>query len=93
MLQDLPSGKKPISCKWVYWVKYNSDGTIQWFKARLVIHEDHQVEGFDYNETFGPIAKMTIIRCFLSIVVSKGWELHQLDVNNAFLHEDLEEDV
>ena len=47
VLEDLPPAKKPISCKWVYRVKYNSDGTLQRFKARLVIRRDHQVEGFD----------------------------------------------
>ena len=90
---DLPPGNRPISCKWVYRVKYNFDGTIQRYKARLVIRGDHQVKGFDYNETFAQVAKMTSVRCFLTVVVAKGWELHQMDVNNAFSHGNLEEEV
>jgi len=92
-LDELPPGKKPISCKWVYKVKYKSDGTIERFKARFIIRGDHQLEGFDFTETFAPVAKMSSVRTFLSIAVVRGWELHQMDVNNAFLHGDLEEDV
>ena len=90
VLQDLPQGKKPISCKWVYKVKYNSNGTLQRYKARLDICGDHHVEGLYSNETFAHIAKMSSVRCLLSVAVTQQWELHQLDVNNAFLHGDLE---
>jgi len=68
---DLPSNKKPISCKWIYRVKYNSDGSIQWYKDRLVVRGDHQIEGLDYTETFTPGAKMTSVRCFLLVAVAK----------------------
>jgi len=71
-IEDLPPGKKPISCFWVYKVKYKSDGTIERFKAREVVRGDHQLEGFDFNETFAPVAKMSSVRTFLSVAVARG---------------------
>jgi hypothetical protein len=58
-----------------------------------VIHGNRQVEGVDYNETFAPTAKMVTVRTFLAIAAAKNFQLHQMDVRNAFLHGDLEEEV
>ena len=74
-------------------VKYHSDGSIERYKARLVIRKEKQIAGFDYHETFALVAKMTSVRCFLSVAVARGWDLHQMDVHNAFLHGDLEDEV
>jgi hypothetical protein len=75
-----------IDCKWVYRIKKRADGTIDRYKARLVAKGFKQRYGIDYEDTFSTMVKITTIRTVLSISVSRGWSLRQLDVNNAFLH-------
>eukprot|EP00253_Pinus_taeda_P004720 PITA_04720 len=62
-------------------------------KARLVAKGFNQVHGIDYYEAFAPVAKMDSIRLSLSIAAAHGWEVHQMDVKNAFLHGDLSKEI
>ena len=92
-LVPLPSGRKIFICRGVYRTKSAVDGHINRYKARLVTKGIQQVHGIDCDETFAPVAKMDSIRLALSIAASKGWEVHQMDMKNAFLHGDLSEEI
>ncbi|KAK2999074.1 hypothetical protein RJ639_024033 [Escallonia herrerae] len=61
-IEDIPPGKKPIGSKWVYKIKFNSDGSIERYKARVVVRGDTQVEGLDYTETFAPVDKNAAVQ-------------------------------
>jgi hypothetical protein len=87
------NGRNIIDCKWVYKIKRKADGSLDRHKARLVAKGFKQCYGHDYEETFSHVVKSTTIRIVLSLSVSKGWHLRQLDVKNVFLHGNLEEDV
>jgi hypothetical protein len=75
-----------VSSKWVYRIKRKADGSVDRYKARLVAKGFHQQEGVDFWETYSSVIKPITIRTVLSLAVSSGWVIKQIDVSNAFLH-------
>ena len=92
-LVDLPPGMKPLSSKWIFKRKMKADGTIEKYKARLVIKGYRQKEGLDYFDTFSPVSRITSIRMILAIAALRNLEVHQMDVKIAFLNGDHDEEI
>jgi hypothetical protein len=86
-------GVNVIDCKWVYKIKRKSDGSIDRYKAILVGKRFKQCYDVDYGDAFSPVVKPAVIWLIMSMAVSKGWSLRQLDIHNTFLHGVLEEEV
>ena len=93
ILEPLPSGRKPISCKWIYKKKTKADGSLDRFKARLVARGFSQRPGIDYNETFSPVVRFDSLRVLLSLAASQDMELLQFDIKTAFLYGHLDNDI
>ena len=85
--------QKVVGNKWVYRVKYNSDGSLAKYKARLVAKGFQQIEGVNYFETFSPVVKSATVKVIISLVVMNKWHIRQIDVNNGFLNGELTEEV
>ncbi|RVW21330.1 Retrovirus-related Pol polyprotein from transposon RE1 [Vitis vinifera] len=92
-LVDRPQHRKVIGVKWVYRTKLNADGSVNKYKARLVVKGYSQVFGVDFSETFAPVARLDTIRMLLALTAQKGWKTYQLDVKSAFLNGYLQEEI
>jgi hypothetical protein len=68
-LADVPENRKPIMNKWVFVKKYNKEGNLQKYKARLVARGFSQIPGMDYDQTFAPVVRLETIRAILALAV------------------------
>jgi hypothetical protein len=92
-LTELPKHKNPIGCKWIYKLKFKSDGSIDKYKVRLVAKGYSQTQGIDYDETFAPIGKLNTMILLIALATKYHWKLHKLDVKSLFLNGELKEEV
>jgi len=92
-LMEAPKNRKPVTNKWVFVRKYNKEGELLKYKARLVARGFSQVPGMDYNETFAPVVRLETIRAILALAVEEDWEIQQMDVKGAYLNGDLKEEI
>lgn len=92
-LCDLPKERKAITGKWMFKLKHKSNGDIDKYRARFVARGCSQKQGFDYGETYAPVAKLTTLRILLAIAVRFNMHIHQMDVKGAFLNGNLDEEI
>eukprot|EP00253_Pinus_taeda_P014985 PITA_14985 len=73
-------------------IKHGVDGSVEKYKVRFVARGFSQKEGIGYDDIFAPVARYTTICSVISLVVSQGWNLHQMDVKTVFLHGSIKEE-
>ncbi|GKD61302.1 ribonuclease H-like domain-containing protein, partial [Tanacetum coccineum] len=93
VLVPRPPNVNIVRSMWLYKHKYNADGSLNRYKARLVANGRSQQQGINCDETFSPVVKPATIRTVLILSVSRQWPIHQLDVKNAFLYDHLTKTV
>jgi len=84
-----PETKRVLSNRWVFKIKRKQDGSINKYKARLVVRGCEQRHGIDYEEIFAPVARYETIRAFLAGCVQEEMHVHQMDVVTAYVQGDL----
>lgn len=85
----MPDGMTIIGSKYVFALKYNADGSMERHKAHLVAKGFTYTYVINYPETLssGKVKYNSVT------LINLDWPLNQLDVKNAFLNGDLEEEV
>jgi len=93
VMEPLPRGARALPCKWVFKLKLDQSGAVERFKARLVAGGHRQVEGVDYSEVYAPVGRYATLRCMLSVAAVHDYELHAIDISNAFLNGTLKQET
>jgi hypothetical protein len=88
-----PKSKDVVSSKWLYKIKHVDDGSVEKYKARFVARGFSQKEGIDYEKTFSPVARDTLVRTIIALAAKMKWKLHQMDVKTTFLNGVIEDEV
>nr|GFB95456.1 retrovirus-related Pol polyprotein from transposon TNT 1-94 [Tanacetum cinerariifolium] len=93
VLVPIPDNISPLTLKWIFKNKHDEEQTVIRNRSRLVVRGYRQEEGFDFEESFAPVARMEVIKTFLAYAAHKSFTVFQMDVKTAFLHGSLKEDV
>lgn len=92
---DLPKGRSPVLCKWLFKRKMKSNETVDTcrYKARLGARGFSQISGLDFHETYAPVAKFQTLHTIFTLTAQQDLELHLMEVKTVFLLGHLEEEI
>nr|GEW13554.1 zinc finger, CCHC-type [Tanacetum cinerariifolium] len=93
VLTDLPPGCRTLGCRWIFKRKLKVDGTVEKFKARLVIQRFKQKSGINYFDTYALVARISTIRLLIAMASIHNLIIHHIDAKTDFLNGKLEEEV
>lgn len=93
ILCDVPKDRKAIKSKWLFITKLTAEGTIDRYKARLVVKGFIQKEGIDYDKTYAPVVRHSSIRLLIALAAKNDWNIDQMDVVTVFLHLKLDDEI
>ena len=88
----LPPGCRALGVKWVYRHKFNKEGVVIKYKARLVVKGFAQREG-EYGAIIAQVLHYSSLMVIIAIVAELDYELLQGDVPTAFLNAPCKEEV
>ncbi|CAG8658362.1 15291_t:CDS:1, partial [Acaulospora colombiana] len=92
-LADPKQDRKLIGSRWVFAKKYDENGKVSKYKARLVAQGFSQIPGIDYTENYAPVVRLDAIRTCIAVAAINDWDMRQLDIKGAYLNAELEEEL
>jgi len=87
---QIPHGRKATQSRWVFAIKYKSDGTVERFKARFVVKGFSQIPGVDYENSFSSTMRATTFRTLIALAANRGLRAEHIDISNAFCQADID---
>ena len=84
---SIPSGQRLVGCHWVFKIKWNGV-----YQARLVAEGFSQIPGLDFTDNFSVVNDVTF-RVVLTQMIIEKWDAKVVDIDNAFLNEELEHEI
>ena len=90
---ERPKGKTVLGTKTLFKRKIGKDGQVEKYKCRFVTQGFRQIKGLHYHESFSPTPTAASMRAVLATAAVEDWELRHIDVEQAYLQADIDEEI